>query len=57
MGLLLMDTTLPENKKIIFGIQNEGQFDGFLEAFAESVPQMVVQLFIIFNTGEFHPLQ
>jgi hypothetical protein len=46
-----MDTSLEKNSTLIFKIKAESLVDGILEAFLESAPQFVLQLYIILHTG------
>ena len=51
-ALLLMDSSLLSNTTLILRIKNEALGSGLLEAFLESAPQFILQLFIILSTGQ-----
>ena len=47
-----MDSSLLSNTTLILRIKNEALGSGLLEAFLESAPQFILQLFIILSTGQ-----
>ena len=47
-----MDITLSHNLNLVLNTKSEVSLDATLEAFVESAPQFVLQLFIILNTGK-----
>jgi len=51
VGLLLTDTSLPQNAKLIFEMKKEALVSGLFEAFLESAPQMLLQCSIVLRTG------
>lgn len=51
IALLLMDSSVTKNVTSISKLKLEAMGSGFLEAFLESAPQFVLQLYIILKTG------
>ena len=50
-GLLTLDTTSTENKEFVLTSKEEAQSHKNFDAFLEAVPQSILQLSIIFQTG------
>jgi hypothetical protein len=46
-----MDTSLANNSTLMFKLNGESLEDGILEAFLESAPQFVLQIYIILITS------
>ena len=51
IGLALMDTSLPENSKLVFKLKQEALSSGLFESFLESAPQTLLQCSIMLRTG------
>ena len=56
IGLLLLDTSIAENSTLVAKIRKEVSDSGFLEAFLESAPQLILQCMIVLLTGNISKL-
>jgi hypothetical protein len=50
-GIILMDTNLRRNYKLISILRKEALSSSLIEVFLESAPQFILQAYIILKTG------